>query len=79
MIKTYPDRYGAFATMPPLHDVEGVLCELDYALDVLRLDGVELTSNYNLKYLGDSSFEEVYKALNAKKAVVHVHPTDPSL
>jgi 6-methylsalicylate decarboxylase len=77
MVKAHPDRYGAFATMPPLHDVEGVLCELDYALDILQLNGVELTSNYGLKYLGDPSFEEVYKALNARKAVVHVHPTDP--
>jgi 6-methylsalicylate decarboxylase len=77
MVKARPNRYGAFATMPPLHDVEGVLQELDYALDILQLDGVELTSNYNLKYLGDSAFEEVYKALNARKAIVHIHPTDP--
>jgi len=76
MVKAHPDRYGAFATMPPLHDVEGVLRELEYAHDTLKLDGVELTSNYNFKYLGDSAFEEVYKALNARKAVVHVHPTD---
>ncbi len=77
MVKAHPDRYGAFATLPPLHDVEGVVRELEYALDILRLDGVELTSNYGLKYLGDSSFEEVYKMLNARKTVVHVHPTDP--
>jgi predicted TIM-barrel fold metal-dependent hydrolase len=77
MVKGHPDRYGAFATMPPLHDVKGVLWELDYALDTLNLDGVELTSNYDLKYLGDSAFEEVYEALNVRKAVVHVHPTDP--
>jgi predicted TIM-barrel fold metal-dependent hydrolase len=77
IVKAHPDRYGAFATMPPLHDVEGVLRELEYALDTLKLDGVELTSNYGLKYLGDSSFEEVYKELNSRKAVVHIHPTDP--
>jgi aminocarboxymuconate-semialdehyde decarboxylase len=34
-------------------------------------------SNYDLKYPGDSAFEEVYKALNARKAIVHVHPADP--
>jgi 6-methylsalicylate decarboxylase len=77
MVKAHPHRYGAFATMPPLHDAEGVLRELDYALGALRLDGVELTSNYDLKYLGDSAFEEVYGALNERKAVVHIHPTDP--
>ena len=77
MVKAHPDRYGAFATVPPLHDGEGVLREVDYALGTLKLDGVELTSNYDLKYLGDPAFEEVYRALNARKAVVHVHPTDP--
>jgi len=77
MVRARPDRYGAFATMPPLTDTEGVLKELDYALDTLKLDGVELMTNYALKYLGDSSFEKVYEALNAKKAVVHIHPNDP--
>lgn len=77
MVKARPDRYGAFATVPPLIDVEGVMRELEYALDTLRLDGVELMSHYDFKYLGDSTFEEVYKVLNTRKAVVHVHPTDP--
>jgi len=77
MVNGRPDRYGAFATLPPLTDTEGALRELEYALDILKLDGVELMTNYALKYLGDSLFEDVYKALNAKKAVVHVHPNDP--
>jgi predicted TIM-barrel fold metal-dependent hydrolase len=77
MIKDYPDRYGAFATVSPLHDIDGVLSELEYALDILGLDGVELTSNYALKYLGNAAFEEVYKVLDKRKTVVHIHPTDP--
>ncbi|MHB9150688.1 MAG: amidohydrolase family protein [Thermoleophilia bacterium] len=77
LIEAHPGRYGAFATMPPLHDVPSVIGELDYALDTLRLDGVELMSNYDLTYLGDPAFEEVYEALDARRAVVHVHPTDP--
>ena len=77
MVKARPDRYGAFATMPPLTDTEGVLRELDYALGTLQLDGVELMTNYGLRYLGGASFEEVYKALNERKAVVHIHPNDP--
>jgi predicted TIM-barrel fold metal-dependent hydrolase len=77
LVNAYPGRYGAFATVPPLDDVEGALWELDYALDTLRLDGVALMTNYGLKYLGDPSFEEVYEALNERKAVVHIHPNDP--
>ncbi|WP_024333789.1 amidohydrolase family protein [Desulfotignum balticum] len=76
-IKAQPGRYGAFATLPPLEDLSGALKELEYAMDELALDGVALSSNYDLKYLGDASFEPVHKALNARNAVVHVHPTDP--
>jgi 6-methylsalicylate decarboxylase len=77
IVEAHPDRYRAFATVPPLYDVEGAVRELEYALDVLRFDGVELMSNYALTYLGSPSFEEVYEALSARKTVVHVHPADP--
>ena len=77
MVGAYPGRYGGYATLPPLADVDGVLEELAHALDALKLDGVELMSNYGLTYPGDPLFEEVYKALNVRKAVVHIHPSDP--
>jgi 6-methylsalicylate decarboxylase len=75
MISDHPQRLGAFATLP-LPDVEGSVSEIEYALGTLKLDGVGLLTNYNLKYLGDSSFEEVFRALNRWKAVVHIHPGD---
>ncbi|MHB1342818.1 MAG: amidohydrolase family protein [Thermoleophilia bacterium] len=77
LIEGHPGRYGGFATLPPLLDTPGAVDELCHALDTLRLDGVELMSNYDLKYLGDPAFQEIYEALNTRRAVVHVHPTNP--
>jgi len=40
LVYSYPQRFGAFATLP-LPDVDAALLEVEYALDTLHLDGVE--------------------------------------
>ena len=73
----YLGRFGMFATVP-LPDVDAAIAEVDHAYDVLGTDGVCLLTNYQGGYLGDPSFRPLMAALDARKAVVFVHPTSPT-
>lgn len=73
----YPGKFGGFASVP-LPDIDSALDEIRYALDDLRLDGVCLMTHYGGKYLGCMEFNEIFDELNARKAVVYIHPTDPT-
>jgi predicted TIM-barrel fold metal-dependent hydrolase len=75
LIAKYPDRFGAFATLPG-DGPDEALAELAYALDELRLDGVVLTSNVLGRYFGDPSLEPVLVELARREVPVFVHPTD---
>ena len=69
-------RFGAFALLM-LPDVEGAIAEMDYALDVLKLDGIGLLTNYDGTYLGDPAFDALFAAAAARDAVVYTHPVAP--
>ena len=73
LISDHPGRYGAFALVP-LPDVDAALREIDYALDVLGLDGVGLFTNHRGTYLGDAAFDRLFAALVERDALIHVHP-----
>ena len=75
MVKDRPDRFGQFASVP-LPDVDGAVAEAVHALDELRADGVVLLSNADGRYLGDPALEPLWAELNARAAVVFVHPTE---
>jgi predicted TIM-barrel fold metal-dependent hydrolase len=76
MARDYPGRFGHFATLP-MPDVDGCLEEIAYALDVLKLDGVDFRTSYGKQYLGDPAFTPIYEELNRRKAIVYTHPHEP--
>ena len=74
VVRATPGRFGYFATLT-LPDVEGAIAEARHAFDVLGADGVVLLANVRGIYLGDPAWEPLMAELNARQAVVFVHPS----
>lgn len=76
LTRAYPLRFGAFAVLP-LPDVDAAVEELSYALDILGLDGISLTSSVDRRYMGDPAYDDLFDELDRRRAVVFMHPHTP--
>jgi predicted TIM-barrel fold metal-dependent hydrolase len=76
LVKKYPGRFGLFASLP-LPNVEDSIEEIQYAKDILQVDGFALPTNAQGIYLGNPSLDPVFEELNRLKAVVILHPNKP--
>jgi predicted TIM-barrel fold metal-dependent hydrolase len=75
-VAAYPDRFGLLASLP-LPDVDAALAEVDYAFGPLQADGVGLHTHYRGVYIGDERLDPVMAALDARSALVTIHPVSP--
>jgi predicted TIM-barrel fold metal-dependent hydrolase len=69
----WPTRFGSFGLIP-MHDIDDAIAEAAFCLETLKLEGVCLFASYGEKFLGARAFEPLMDYLNARKAVVYVHP-----
>jgi aminocarboxymuconate-semialdehyde decarboxylase len=73
MVKKYPNRFAAIATLPLQVPSEAVK-ELERAIKVLGLRGVEIGSHVGKRELGDEDFWSIYNALEELNVPVFIHP-----
>ncbi|KAJ7094689.1 hypothetical protein B0H15DRAFT_135152 [Mycena belliarum] len=75
--RAHPGRFGFFACLPFLDDIEGALAEIAYAFDELMADGIGLSSSYGdgpgATYIGDDRYDPIWAELNRRSANVFVH------
>src|SRR5258708_9175053 len=74
IVSKHPTRFGAMATFPALAAADGVLEEMAYALDTLKLDGVATTTSTDDVYLGDTRYEPWLEEMNRRGVTLFVHP-----
>jgi predicted TIM-barrel fold metal-dependent hydrolase len=75
LVASQSDRFGFFATIPMPH-IEESVAEVTRSLDDLKADGVVLLANSAGVYLGQLGQDTLFAALDARSAVVFVHPAD---
>lgn len=75
LVGARPDRFGFFATLPLPH-IGAATTEAVRALDDLRADGVVLLANHAGNYLGEDGQDDFFAALDARSAVVFIHPAE---
>jgi predicted TIM-barrel fold metal-dependent hydrolase len=69
----HPGRFGFFAVLPTPFTAPAC-AEVAYAYDRLDADGVVLLGSTEGRFLGDPAYEDLMAELDARHAVVFLHP-----
>ena len=76
----HPSCFSLFSALPPfVNNMDTVLGEIAYSLDMLKADVITMFTRYghdnDYQYLGHTEFRPLWNDLNNRKAVVFIHPT----
>jgi predicted TIM-barrel fold metal-dependent hydrolase len=74
IVSKHSTRFGAMATLPALAATDGLLEEMAYALDTLKLDGVATSTSIDDIYLGDTRYDPWFEEMNRRGVTLFVHP-----
>ena len=77
MVAREPGRFFGLGAVP-LQDLDRAIVELEHAIGVLGLAGVEIGTNVDGIVLGDVRFEPFFAAAERLGAAVFVHPLRPA-
>ncbi|MFC0532350.1 amidohydrolase family protein [Phytohabitans kaempferiae] len=73
-----PERFGVLAPLP-LPSLDHALRHTESALRRDGIDGIAALTQYAGHYFGEPAWDELLDLLNREAALVHVHPTAPSI
>ncbi len=74
IVQRHPKRFGAMACLPG-RDPDGALAELEYAMDVLKMDGVSTSTNINDVYMGEAFYDPWFAEMHRRGTTLFIHPT----
>ncbi len=78
LMQQWPKRFGLMGGVP-LPDIDGVLKEIEYCYDTLKVDAIGIYTNDNKgRWPGDKYFEPMWQELNRRNAIVYMHPLAPN-
>ena len=74
LVKRYPDRFKAFASVPLPH-VDASLTELRRAMDDLGMIGLNLHISALGRSVAEDEFLPLYEEMNRRKGIIFYHPS----
>lgn len=74
LVDKYPDRFLAGVASLPMNNIEAALEEIDYAIKVLNLRGIQLFTPTNDRPLDTEEFMDIYRKMAEYDLPIWVHP-----